>query len=188
MSISIGGMTPFSTIDYPGMVSAVLYTQGCPLRCYYCHNPHLQSFDEDPTLRWSDMIQFLRRRQGMLQAVVFSGGEPLGQLGLKDAVQEVRELGYCIGLHTSGVYPIALREVLPYIDWVGLDIKAPLWDYYRVTGRDIGVKIDESLDEILYRETAYTIRTTHDSSIDLFALREYLDSKGVIDHVLQEMR
>ena len=71
---------------------------------------------------------------GLLDAVVFSGGEPTLQAGLLDAMLEVRELGFKIGLHTAGMYPQRLAAILPLMDWVGMDVKAPFADYARITG------------------------------------------------------
>ncbi|MDD5304810.1 MAG: anaerobic ribonucleoside-triphosphate reductase activating protein, partial [Elusimicrobia bacterium] len=115
-------MTPLSTTDYPGVLSAVLFLQGCPWRCSYCHNPHLIPADSPPEREWESALAFLRGRVGLLDAVVFSGGEPTLQDGLEDAMREVKAMGFKIGLHTGGAYPERLVALLPLIDWVGLDI------------------------------------------------------------------
>lgn len=123
--LRVGGLVGFSTVDFPGQLAAVVFTQGCPWRCRYCHNPHLQSFHAG-TLAWGEVLAFLRRRTGLLDAVVFSGGEPTAQPALCEAILDARALGYRIGLHTAGIYPQRLRRVLPLVDWVGLDVKGPL--------------------------------------------------------------
>ena len=126
----VGGIAPFSTTDFPGRLAAVLFLQGCPWRCGYCHNPHLVPARRDPEENsrehaWDDVLAFLRSRRGLLDGVVFSGGEPTAQPGLADAIREVRALGFAIGLHTGGAYPRRLASVLPLVDWVGFDAKAP---------------------------------------------------------------
>ena len=122
--IQIGGLVPFTTIDYPGKLACVLFLVGCPLRCEYCSNPHLLSPGDgeyDP----ARIFEWLRTRIGKLEAVVFSGGEALMQSDATiEYMQRVRELGFKIGLHTNGFYPNLLSRASDYIDWFGLDFKA----------------------------------------------------------------
>ena len=132
--LRIAGLTPYSSIDYPGCLSAVVWIQGCPWRCSYCHNPHLQSRTAPPQLHWSEVMAFLRKRVGLLDAVVFSGGEATTDRHLAAAMAEARALGYKIGLHTAGCYPDRLGRVLPLLDWVGLDIKNNWQNYAQLVG------------------------------------------------------
>jgi pyruvate formate lyase activating enzyme len=132
--LSVGGLLPFTTIDYPGHLAAVLFCQGCPWRCGYCHNRHMLAAGVPGTIPWEEVLSFLERRRGLLDAVVFSGGEPTLQPGLQQAVLAVREKGFLVGLHTAGAFPMALQELLPHLDWVGMDLKAPFPDYERITG------------------------------------------------------
>jgi pyruvate formate lyase activating enzyme len=129
----VGGLTPLSTADYPKHLSAVVFCQGCPWRCGYCHNPHLLPAERSGQIAWSNVLSFLDRRRGLLDAVVFSGGEPLAQSGLADAMHAARSMGFKIGLHTGGAYPERFAEVLPLVDWVGFDIKARFAEYRRIT-------------------------------------------------------
>ena len=123
-----------TSIDFPGELSCVVFLQGCPWRCGYCQNSELQSRQADNLLHWPDILAWLRSRQGLLDAVVFSGGEPTLQRGLGEALKQVRALGYKTGLHTAGIYPQRLQKLLPLVDWVGLDIKAPFAEYDRISG------------------------------------------------------
>ena len=123
--LRLGGLTPLTTIDFPGRLAAVLYCQGCPWRCTYCHNTELLDAATPPALPWPDALAFLHRRRGLLDGVVFSGGEPTLQAALADALAAVRALGMQTALHTAGMYPQRLAALLPQLDWVGLDIKAP---------------------------------------------------------------
>lgn len=125
--IAIAGLTPFSMVDWPGHLVATVFTQGCSWNCPYCHNPELR--DTTATRRcipWERVIQLARRRQGLLDGFVFSGGEPTRHRGLPDAIRQIRDLGFAVGLHTNGMYPTLLARILQMqlVDWVGLDIKA----------------------------------------------------------------
>lgn len=131
--LKIGGLTPFTTIDYPDHLAAVLFCRGCPWRCGYCHNRSLLEADVAGDICWDKVLAFLESRRGLLDAVVFSGGEPTLQSSLKQAVLAVREMGFRVGLHTAGALPLILKEVLPSLDWVGMDIKAPFHEYERIT-------------------------------------------------------
>jgi len=133
--LTIGGLTPLTTIDYPGQLAAVVFCQGCPWRCRYCQNTHLvDARPPEDGMAWEAVTGFLARRRGLLDAVVFSGGEPTAQRALGDALREVGDLGFRRGLHTNGAYPERLARVLPELDWVGLDIKALPEDYGALTG------------------------------------------------------
>jgi pyruvate formate lyase activating enzyme len=131
--LRVGGLTPFSAIDYPGKLAAVVFCQGCAWRCTYCHNPHLLPFRRDDLLPWKDVLSFLYGRRGMLEAVVFSGGEPTLQRPLKAAIEAVKAMGYAIGLHTAGIAPRRLAEVLPLLDWVAMDLKGSFEAHESVT-------------------------------------------------------
>jgi pyruvate formate lyase activating enzyme len=160
-TLAVGGLTPITTLDYPGQLSGVVFCQGCPWRCGYCHNTHLLPRRGPQRITWQDTKAFLQRRQGLLDAVVFSGGEPLMQRGLVDAMRDVRSLGFKIGLHTAGVLPDRLRAVLPYLDWVAMDIKAPFSDYGQVTRvPKSGVAARLSAQSILDSGVEHEFRTT----------------------------
>jgi pyruvate formate lyase activating enzyme len=191
--LRVGGMTPLSASDWPGMLAAVVFCQGCPWRCRYCHNPHLIPPRGEDEISWEAVLDFLHRRQGLLDGVVFSGGEPTLQPGLAGAMREVRALGFKVGLHTGGAYPRRLAEVLPLVDWVGLDAKAPFDDYARVTGvPGSGTPARESLDLLLASGVAHEIRTTVHPALlgdaEVVELVDFLAARGVARHVLQAFR
>ncbi len=131
--LRIGGITPLTSIDFPGRLAAVLYCQGCPWRCGYCHNPELLDATTPAAVPWPEVLAFLKSRQGLLDGVVFSGGEPTLQAALPAALAQVRALGFQTALHTGGMYPERLQALLPLLDWVGLDIKGPLHAYDAIT-------------------------------------------------------
>ena len=132
--LKIGGLNPCTTIDYPGELSAVIFCQGCPWRCGYCHNPELLPEHLEQGISLTSILKFLEKRQGLLDAIVFSGGEPTMQSGLAAAMSAVKQKGFLIGLHTSGALPDRLAQILPLTDWVGMDIKAPFDEYEAITG------------------------------------------------------
>jgi pyruvate formate lyase activating enzyme len=191
--LRIGGFTPLSTTDWPGMLAAVVFCQGCPWRCRYCHNPDLIPPRGETEVNWESVLGLLRRRRGLLDGVVFSGGEPSLQAGLLDAIVEVRELGFKIGLHTGGMYPQRLVTILPLLDWVGMDVKAPFADYARITGTPgCGERALASLDLVLQSGVEHEIRTTvHQSLLDDETVRSLADDladRGVKHYVIQAFR
>jgi pyruvate formate lyase activating enzyme len=191
--LRIGGFLPFTTTDYPGMLSAVVFCQGCPWRCAYCHNPHLLPADGPESHVWDDILTFLRTRRGLLDAVVFSGGEPTLQGGLLGALREVKAMGFRIGLHSAGMYPDRLARVLPLVDWIGLDVKGPRNAYPRITGvAGSGGAVFESLGQVLAAGIDYELRCTWHpdllSAVELDTLGNELLERGADRLVVQECR
>jgi pyruvate formate lyase activating enzyme len=190
----VAALVPFSTLDYPGQLAAVVFLRGCPWRCRYCHNPHLQSARRDPgDLAWPRLLAFLERRRGLLDAVVFSGGEPLADPALGDMARAVRALGYRVGLHTGGAWPRRLAALAPCFDWIGLDIKALPDDYAALTGvPGSGDAAWASLDLLLAAGADFECRTTvhprlHDAA-RLAELQRRLRARGVRRHAIQRFR
>ena len=191
-TLVVGGLTPFTTIDFPGRLAAVIFCQGCPWRCAYCHNPHLLPSRQQASRPWHEVASWLESRRGLLDGVVFSGGEPLLQRRLADAVDEVRALGFAVALHTAGAYPQRLKALLPRLDWVGFDIKAPFDGYRPITGSDGGEHARRSLTILIASGTPYEVRCTVDerlSTVDeLCRMAKQLTAAGVSRLVLQARR
>lgn len=193
--IRIGGIEKFSIVDFPNQMAAVVFMQGCPWRCPYCHNAHLQDVNAETNIVWEKFIDFLKQRKGILDAVVFSGGEPLVQKGLKEAIMEVRDMGYKIGLHTGGYRPQYFMEILPFTDWVGFDIKAPLREdrYKEITGGKAEIeKVKESLRILCESGKHFECRTTCDPRFlkteDIYEIADSLKAMGVREYYLQKYR
>ena len=200
--IVVGGLTPLTTIDYPGELAAVIFMQGCPWSCGYCQNTDLLPAKSVNTIPWPDVLALLQKRKGLLDAVVFSGGEPTLQSGLELAMQQVKAMGFKIGLHTAGIYPDRLQQVLSLIDWVGLDIKSATADYDKITGvKGSGEKAWKSARVVIDSGVAYEFRTTvHPDMLDKQQLSElvneltelgaenYVIQQCVTDHCLDESR
>jgi len=191
--LHVGGFVPFTSTDFPDALSAVVFCQGCPWRCGYCHNPHLIPARGEDEHDFAAILQWLASRRGLLDAVVFSGGEPTAQAALPEAMAEVRRLGFLVGLHTSGAYPRRLADMLACTDWVGLDVKAPHGGYEAVTGV---AGCDDaplaSLDLIRAHGVAFEVRTTvHPALLPpaaLETLARELAERGIIRWILQPFR
>lgn len=182
-------------MDWPGRLAAVVFLQGCPWRCVYCHNEAILDPRAPGALPWAEVTALLRRRRGLLDGVVFSGGEPLISPALPAAVAEVRALGFGVGLHTGGAWPRRLRSLLDdgVLDWVGLDIKHLPGRYREVTGvASSGAAAWASLDALLASGVAHEVRTTVDPTVytraDVVELAARLAALGVQHHALQEAR
>lgn len=193
--LAVGGFVPFTTIDFPGRLAAVVFAQGCPWRCGYCHNPHLWQTGgvSGGGTSWAAVLEVLETRRGLLDAVVFSGGEPTAQPGLAAASTAVRDRGFEVGLHTGGAVPERLAAVLPLVEWVGFDVKAPFHLYEhttRVPGS--GDRARESLGLLAESGVPFEVRTTvHSALLTPDALRTLaceLDALGVSHWVLQPFR
>ncbi len=189
----MAGLTRLSTCDWPGRLAATVFFQGCPWECTYCHNPALLDPRAPGAMPWEEVVDFLLRRRGLLDAVVFSGGEPTRSPGLRAAVREVRARGFAAGLHTAGAYPARLATVLGDVDWVGVDIKALPEDYPDVVRRPgSGERAWRSLDLVLASGVAHEVRTTvHPGSPAVDRLGEIarrLHAAGVRAFALQRAR
>jgi pyruvate formate lyase activating enzyme len=189
----VGGFQPFTTLDFPGRMAAVVFLQGCPLRCVYCHNRDLIPARGQNPMVWSDIAKRLARRQSLLQGVVFSGGEPLVQSRLAEALQQVGAMGFDTGLHTSGVLPDRLARLEGLVDWVGFDVKAPFDRYRAVTGvTGSGDRARVSLDLLAGWNIPFEVRVTvWPQLIDPCAVRDIAEAaaiRGCRDFVLQECR
>lgn len=191
--LTIAGLTSLSTCDWPGKLVATVFLQGCPWRCTYCHNPGILDPRVPGRMPWQQVRELLSRRRGLLDGLVFSGGEPTRQSGLSAAMRDVWELDFGVGLHTGGAYPSRLAELLPLVDWVGLDIKALPGEYHRITGvAASGAKAFASLDLLVASGVAHEVRITVDPTVHTAAhvngLIERVQSAGAQQTVLQEAR
>lgn len=189
-SLPVAGLTRLTTVDYPGQLAAVVFLQGCSWRCGYCHNGDLQPRKSNADISWQNVLQWLETRRGLLDAVVFSGGEPTLHRGLEGAIGQVKSIGFKVGLHTAGIYPERFRAVLGLLDWVGFDIKAARTDYDRVTGvKGSADHAWESARLLMDSGVAHEFRTTvHPDQLgesDLEQLRTELLSLGAEHLVIQ---
>jgi pyruvate formate lyase activating enzyme len=162
--MKIGGLVRFTLIDYPGKVAAVIFTQGCLFRCHYCHNPSLvissmptKGFEEE------EIFSFLHSRRKKLDGIVITGGEPTLHSDLPEFLEKIKKLGFLVKLDTSGVFPEKLENLLEkkLVDYIAMDIKAPLEKYPSVTGVAIDPKkIQKSIALIKNSSIPYEFRST----------------------------
>lgn len=145
--VKFHGLQKTTLLDYPGHVAATLFTGGCNFRCPFCHNADLVlNPGVQPEIPPEDIMAFLRKRQGILDGVCITGGEPTLQPDLENFIREVRELGYLVKLDTNGYRPEVLGQLLEkgLLDYVAMDIKASKESYARAVGLDHRAQSSES--------------------------------------------
>lgn len=184
--MKIGGLIKFTLIDFPGRPAAVVFTQGCNFRCRYCHNPELvypHMFAEPVAME--EIYSFLKRRQGTLEGVVVSGGEPSLHEDLPAFMTDLKAMGYATKLDTNGTRPDMLRELLDkkLLDYIAMDIKAPLEKYSLITGVDFNPEVlKQSMDLIRQSGLEYEFRTTYDKEVltdaDISTITQRLNGKN----------
>ena len=162
--MQIGGLHKVSLIEYPGKISAIVFTQGCNFRCPYCYNPELVDPDlYGECLSEEEVFSFLERRKGKLDAVTITGGEPTIHHDLIGFIKRVKKMGYLIKLDTNGSDPDVLRQLFSgcLLDYIAMDIKGPLHKYKTVTQSKIDEdKIRQSIGIIMKSAVPYEFRTT----------------------------
>lgn len=128
--MKIGAFQKFSLIDYPGKTCAIIFTIGCNFRCPFCHNRELVIQEEFPVEISFDTIEnFLKNRIGLIDAVEFTGGEPLIYKDIIEFVKRIKDMGFLVKLDTNGSIPSRLTVILPFVDYIAMDIKAPFERY-----------------------------------------------------------
>jgi len=162
--MKIGGLQKFSLIDYPGRISAIVFTQGCNFRCPYCHNPELVDPAQlGPLLPENEVIAFLEKRRGKLDAVTVTGGEPTLQPDLDRFIKTIRGMGYLTKIDTNGSNPDVLESLIHgrLVDYVAMDVKGPLRKYARIARVKVDTaKIQKSIDLITSSGIEHEFRTT----------------------------
>ena len=148
--MKIGGFNTFSLSDFPGKVAAVVFTQGCNFNCPYCHNGSLipQHAPSELLIPEEHFFGFLECRGNRLDAVVVSGGEPTIHWDLSAFLRRIKDMGFAVKLDTNGGEPEALKEILEnnLVDYIAMDIKAPLDKYKQVT-KALSLKAKDKVKE-----------------------------------------
>ncbi|HQP23781.1 MAG TPA: anaerobic ribonucleoside-triphosphate reductase activating protein [Smithellaceae bacterium] len=192
--MNIGGLQKVSLIDYPGKISAIIFTQGCNFRCPYCHNPQLVDPKlYRPCLFSKDILDFLAHRRGKLDAVTITGGEPTLQEDLIPLIQKIRKMGFAVKLDSNGSRPDVLAHLLKdkLLDFIALDIKAPLDKYSQVVKvqMDTGA-IAQSVRLVIQSKIPQEFRTTVVKSMltqkDILAIAKEI--AGAKRYVLQRFQ
>lgn len=202
----IGGFQKFSLIDYPGKICAIVFTQGCNFRCPYCHNPELV----DPKLFLSpipedEIFSFLEKRRGKLDAVEITGGEPTLQSDLIEFLEKIKNMGFLVKLDSNGTNPDVIEEAIKnkLVDYLAMDVKAPLEKYKEIIGVDVDTdKIKSNIRLIMNSGVDYEFRTTIVKSLlskediikigelikgaKLYILQKFIPSKTLSPHFINE--
>jgi pyruvate formate lyase activating enzyme len=190
--MKIHGLMKMTILDFPGKVACTVFLGGCDMRCPFCHNSELLDPEAPAEMDENDLLAFLRKRQGLLDGVVFTGGEPLLRRDLPDLMRKIREMGFLIKLDTNGNHPDRLIEIVEegLVDYVAMDIKNSPEKY----GETIGIpgfditKVRKSVGFLLQGKVPYEFRTTivrqfHDEE-SMRGIAEWID--GADRYYLQE--
>ena len=182
-----------SLLDYPDKVSCILYTRGCNFRCPFCHNGLTLLENVSDFIPFEEILSFLRKRIGILDGVVISGGEPTLMPDLKEKIKAIKELGFLVKLDTNGSNPDLLEELMEeeLIAYVAMDIKNSLFKYSLTTGREVDTdKIVKSIKILQNGNVDYEFRTTlikeYHNELDMISMGKML--KGSPRLYLQEFK
>lgn len=164
----LSGIQKFTLLDFPGKIACILFTGGCNYRCGFCHNPEFVLPEELAKLRKNFIpeeaaLNFLKKRRGMLDGVVISGGEPTIMPDLESFIRKVRDLGFAVKLDSNGNRPEALRSLIGkgLVDYVAMDFKTSLPGYHALVGNGADeMKLRESIELLKEGAAEYEFRTT----------------------------
>lgn len=177
----ICNITPFTLLDYPNKSACILWYAGCNMRCLYCYNPEIVL--GKGAFTFSETISFLKKRKGLLDAVVFSGGECLIHKNIVEQIKEVKALGFLVKIDTNGSNSKVVKQLLDnnLIDYVALDFKALKPNYNAITKSNLFDEFEETLDLLLVCSIPFEVRTTYHSELisdaDLNQMMHFLELK-----------
>lgn len=162
---SVSNITPFTLLDYPNKTACVLWYAGCNMRCLYCYNPEIAL--GKATIAFSETISFLESRIGLLDAVVFSGGECLVHRHIVEQIKSVKALGFLVKIDTNGSKPMVLEQLLQeqLIDYVSLDFKSPKEKVRAITKKDFYHEFIACLKILQTSKIPFEVRTTYHSDL-----------------------
>ncbi|MEG2450743.1 MAG: anaerobic ribonucleoside-triphosphate reductase activating protein [Clostridia bacterium] len=200
--MEICGFEKFSMVDFDKKIACTVFTNGCNLRCPFCHNSSLvYGRSQADTIPESDVFDYLLKRRKLVDAVCVSGGEPTLQHDLTDFIKKVKDLGLLVKLDTNGTNPNKLKELLDQnlLDYVAMDIKNSEDRYSEISGRTVDIaKIKESVSILKNSKIEYEFRTTLISDFhtenDIVAIlkiisgatkyyfQKYVDNDDCIEH------
>ena len=162
--MKIHGLQKMTLLDFPGRVACTVFFGGCDMRCPYCHNAELLDGTAPAVMDDTELLAFLKKRQGLLDGVCFTGGEPLLQKDLPEFAAKVRDLGYPVKLDTNGNHPDRLEKMIRegLVQYVAMDIKNSPERYAETAGlRQMDLApIRESVSLLMEGKTDYEFRTT----------------------------
>ena len=162
--MQIAGLQKMTLLDYPGKVACTVFLGGCNFRCPFCHNGELLGGDFPPLMEDSELLAFLAKRQGILDGVCVTGGEPTLHPGLPDLLRKIKALGFLVKLDTNGSRPGVLRALVEegLVDYVAMDVKNSPARYAPTCGLDIMdlTAVEKSLSFLLSGAVDCELRTT----------------------------
>ena len=205
--MDFSGFEKLSLVDYDDNLTATLFMAGCPFRCPFCHNGDLVLHPERaPKIPFDEILEYLKKRQGVLDAVCISGGEPTLMPDLEEKIRAIREIGYLIKLDSNGCNPKVVRSLIEkgLVDYVAMDIKNSKGKYMATCGTVIDLaEIEESVKLLMTSGVRYEFRTTmmeefHDEEdiveiarwiqgAERYFLQRYIDSPSCIRHNFHEV-
>ncbi len=159
----IRGFQSLTLTDYPGKTAAIVFTQGCNFSCPFCHNRQLLQQDHASLMPETGLLACLRKRRGLLDGLVITGGEPTLQTDLVSFIENVKHLGLLTKLDTNGSRPEVIRALLQrkLLDYIAMDIKAPWARYHQLAGAPVSVqRIRQSVELIAASDIDHEFRTT----------------------------
>jgi pyruvate formate lyase activating enzyme len=190
--MKIGGLQKTSLLDYPNMISAIVWTIGCNFRCPFCYNRELVLGNVEE-ISEQEIFSFLKKRKGMLEALVITGGEPLMNNDITDFIENVKKMKYLVKIDTNGMYPEKLEELIDknLLDYVSMDVKAPKNKYDKLSGVKTDLdKIEKSIDIIKNSKIDYEFKTTFVPDLlekrDIIQIAKWLD--GSKKYFLQQFK
>jgi len=160
--MKIGGIQKTSLLDYPDLISAIVWTVGCNFRCPFCYNRDIV-LGKVENISEEEVISFLEKRKGMIEGLVISGGEPLMQEDIVEFCEKVKKIGFLIKIDTNGMFPEKLQELIDkkLVDYIAMDVKAPKEKYDQLTGGKTDLSSIEKSIEIIKKDAPdYEFRTT----------------------------
>ena len=162
--MKIAGLQKMTLLDYPGKVACTVFLPGCNFRCPFCHNGELLGGDAPSMLDDEELLAFLGKRRGILDAVCVSGGEPTLHPGLGDLLRAIKDMGFLVKLDTNGYRPDVLKRLAAddLLDYVAMDIKNGPARYAETAGVDSMdlSAIEESIAFLMTGDLEYEFRTT----------------------------
>ncbi|RLG54460.1 MAG: anaerobic ribonucleoside-triphosphate reductase activating protein [Candidatus Hydrothermarchaeota archaeon] len=190
----IKGFQRVSLIEYPGKIVSIVFVGGCNFRCHYCYNTDLVlNYRSLPDIPEDDIIDFMESRKGLLDGVAITGGEPTLCKDLPEFARKIKNMDFLVMIETNGSNPRMIKELIDkkLVDYIAMDIKAPLEKYDEVAGVKVNrKKIQESIDVIKNSGVDYEFRTTVVPRFfkrdDALAIGKWL--KGSKRYFLQQFR
>ena len=199
--MKIEALQKLTLLDYPQKMACTIFTHGCNFRCPFCHNALLVTSPQQEFIEEEDILKFLKSRQGILEGVCITGGEPLMQEGIEDFIKKIKDMGFLVKLDTNGSFPSKLKHLCKQglVDFVAMDIKNSQQKYALTAGKklfDLSA-VMESVDFLIKGNIPYEFRTTvtrdyHTledlldiakwiSGCDAYYLQQFVDSGNLID-------